>query len=528
MRETLARRTDAARPVPFDLASAQTMAGWRKTLAWPLGLAPLQTALLGRQRALLAIIGAWPDDTARRIALLAAGRSLSSVSALIEAALLVQAEDTTDLRLAGGPPELEWLRGIGMTPPTTPQRQGQPDGARNAMVLRRVARTASWTSWWRLPATLLAPEAIAVTHNAMLREVAAQGPERVAFRHGDALFRSAHAPTRSAPENLLAAVTQALCDEPALTDAMRLRLRALAQPKIAQYLNQAATDLAAMAGLRRLPKALWSGSGGNYIARAIGLEVMRRGGRVLRFDHGGSTGMIATPDPLTLRETSVSTEFVVASDAVAALCRAQDAAQPLPGLRQAEIRAGTGEPHLRSAVTLPARTSGARPKVVYATGALYGFRQLIPPVLRDPVYLDWQLRVAETLNGLPITLLLKPHPEGVFRGKRHPLADVGPSTTVRFETVMADHDVFVFDFALSTAFWTAVCSDRPIVFLDLGLAPFDPTIRAALERRCRIVPVLWDADNIPRVARENLGQAISDAAGTRPDPTEFRCLLTSG
>ncbi|MCX7353292.1 MAG: hypothetical protein NTY59_00380 [Alphaproteobacteria bacterium] len=514
--------------MPFDMAAAQTMADWRNTLAWPLGLAPLQTALLGRQRVLLAMIGAWPDDTARRVALLAAGRCLSSVSALIEVALLVQAEDATGLRLAGGPPELEWLRGAGTTPPATPQRQGQPDGARNAMTLRRVARTASWTPWWRLVATLLMPEAVAVTHNAMLREVAARGFQRVAFRHGDALFHGARAPVRSAPEDLVAAVTQALCDEPALTDAMRLRLRALAQPKLTEYLDQAATDLAAMASVHRLPKTLWSGSGGNYMARAIGLEVMRRGGQVLRFDHGGSTGMIATPDPLTLRETSVSTEFVVASDAVAALCRAQDAAQPVRGLRQAAILAGAGEPHLRSAVALPPRASGARPKVVYATGALYGFRQLIPPVLRDPVYLDWQLRVAETLNSLPIMLLLKPHPEGIFRGKRHPLADVGPSTTARFETVMADHDVFVFDFALSTAFWTAVCSDRPIVFLDLGLAPFDPTIRAALERRCRIVPAQWGTDNIPRVTRESLGQAISDAARTRPDPAEFRRLLAGG
>lgn len=525
MRENLARRTDAARPVPFDLVAAQTMTDWRKTLAWPLGLAPLQTALSSRQRALLAMIGAWPDDAVRRIALLAAGRCLSSVSALIEAAFLIQAEDAAGLRLAGGPPELEWLRGIGTTPPATPQRQGQPDGAHNVMVLRRIVRTASWTPWVRLPATLLAPEAVAVTHNAMLREAAAQGSQRVAFRHCDALFQGARAPSRNAPADLIDAVTQALCDEPTLTDAMRLRLRALAQPKLAQYLDQAATDLAAMANLRGLPRTLWSGSGGNYMARAIGLEVMRRGGRVLRFDHGGSTGMIATPDPLTLRETSVSSEFVVASDAVATLCRAQDAARPIPGLHQAKIRAGSGEPHLRGAVTLPPRTFGARPKVVYATGALYGFRQLIPPVLHDPIYLDWQLRVAEALKGLPITLLLKPHPEGIFRGKRHPLADVGPTTTDRFETVMADHDVFVFDFALSTAFWTAVCSDRPIVFLDLDLAPFDPAIRATLERRCRIVPALWGPDNIPRVSHESLGQAISDAARTKPDPTEFRRLL---
>lgn len=527
MRESTVRATTAPRAVPFDMAAIAAMPRWREDLAWPLAMAPLQAAVASRQRALLEAIGALPHEDNRRTALLAAGRCVSSASALLEAALLVQAEHATGLRIAGGPPELDWLRGDSDVPPSTPQRLGQPGGASNAMFLRRLARTASWTPWWRLPAATLAPDITAVTHNAMLREAAAQSEYRVVFLHGDSLLEAwtKDAPAADVPDSLAETLTSALCAEPGLTGPMRARLAALVRPKIDQYVAQAARDMAALGRAPALPKRLWSGSGGNYPARALGLEVMRRGGEVVRFDHGGSTGMIDTPDPLTLRETSVSTRFVVPTEAIAALCRAQDAAQPVPGLPLPEIAHGAGEPHLRGAAGLAARPGSPRPKVVYATGALYGFRQLIPPVLRDPVYLDWQLRMAEMLASLPVEMLLKPHPEGIFRGRRHPLADAGPTTSERFETVMADSDVFIFDFALSTAFWTALCSDRPIVFVDLGLAPFSPVIRTALQQRCHVVTARWDSDNMPRIARDALGQAIDEAARMRPDPGPFRRLL---
>lgn len=528
VRESAARTLVQPHVVPFDIDATRRMDNWRANLSWPLAMAPLQDALTSRQRAFLESIGPLTEKDGRFIALLAAGRCLSSVSALLEAALLVQAERTTGLHVVGGPAELEWLRGVGEVPPMTAQRLGQPGDRTIAMFARRIARTASWTPWWRLPMTMLQPDAVAITHNAMLREAAAENGRRVAFRHGEVLF---HAMTRratgtaGAPAGLAEMLTTTLCAEPALTETMRARLAALVRPKLGRYLDQAAADLAAIARAPRLPMRLWSGSGGNYAARALGIEVMRRGGETVRYDHGGSTGMIDGPDSLSLRETTVSTRFVVPTEAVAQLCRAQDVARPVCGFPPAEISHGTGDPHMRGAARLAPRPNGARPRVIYATGALYGFRQLIPPVLHDPVYLDWQLRVAEALGALPVDVLLKPHPEGIFRGQRHPLAYAGTVTSERFEAVMASADIFVFDFALSTAFWTALCSDRPVVLLDLGLAPFHPTIREELERRCRIVTAHWDIHNIPRVEREELGQAISDAARSRPDPTRFRQLI---
>ena len=67
----------------------------------------------------------------------------------------------------------------------------------------------------------------------------------------------------------------------------------------------------------RLPRALWSGTGGFAPARALGMEIKRRGGTVRRFDHGGTMSMMAEPYFLAHQEFAVSTDYVVPSPAVA-------------------------------------------------------------------------------------------------------------------------------------------------------------------------------------------------------------------
>lgn len=513
-------RSGAMRAVPFDLAAAEAMPGWRDGLAWPQSVAPVRREMEARYRALLERTAAL-EPNLRRAAILSLGRIVSSVSALLECALLVEAERTSGIAVQGGPAELDWLRGVGTTPPVTPQRIGQPQSATALPALRRLARTASWTPWWRLPGAVLAPEAEAVSHNTMLREAARD--TRVRFVQGERLLDAARrGGAARGPDMRGVAETMTDVFTSGFDPAMARRLDAIAAPKIAGHLAAASDDLAALANAR-VPRHVWSGSAGGYAARALGLEAMRRGGEAVRFDHGGAAGMLDNPDSLTLRETSASSRFVAATEAIAEICRASDRARPIPGLAQAKIAGGAGEPHFRQAKSLPRAPGGPRPRAVYATGAVYGFRQIFPPVPRDTVYLDWQMRLAQMLLSLPADITLKPHPEGIFRGKVHPLTALGPSTPARFETVMAGADIFVFDFPLSTAFWTALCSDRPVVFVDLGLVSFHPQIRRMIGARCRVVTARWDENNLPVVEKGALEAAIF--ARGAPDPSPFGALL---
>jgi hypothetical protein len=506
---------------PFDLAAAQGQLDWRDALAWPLTVTPVRQAMERRYRAFLELTGTLAEEK-RRIMILALGRILSNSSALLECAMLIEAEQETGLLVRGGPAELDWLRGKGQTPPLTPQRAGQNQPPVAFAALRRLARTASWTSWLRLPATVLAPEFEAVSHNSMLRE-AASG-RRVRYIHGESVLEEAR---KNQPGNACDVRSLAEAATCVFTDGfeavMGRRLQAIVMPKIAMHLERAAADLAALARTRRVPQNLWSGSAGSYAARALGLETIRRGGRAVRFDHGGSACMTDNIDSLTLRETCASTRFVATTEQAASLYRAAHTVRAIPGLPQAEIVGGAGDPHFRQALTIPTQPRRARPTVIYATGAIYGFRQIFPPVPRDTIYLDWQMRVAKTLLSLPANVLLKPHPEGIFRGIPHPLAAVGPVAKEPFESLMASADVFVFDFALSTTFWTALCSERPIVFVDLGLVEFNPEVRRMIEERCLVVPAFWNEDNIPQVDSAALEAAVF--ARGNPDPVPFRHLL---
>jgi len=151
-----------------------------------------------------------------------------------------------------------------------------------------------------------------------------------------------------------------------------------------------------------------------------------------------------------------------------------------------------------------------KPRVMYVTGATYGFRRLWPVKLSDFGYLDWQLRVARALQSLDIELTLKPHPEGLFRGRLHPLSRLGGVETRLFEEACDDADVVVFDEPTSTTFWVAVASNCRMVLMNAGLAEFDPHLVPLIQGRVATVPVRWDAGNRPQFELGALEAAIRD------------------
>lgn len=515
------------RVMPFDHATAMAMPDWREHLRWPVSFADIFHLGEAQLRGYLAWVNGLSESGDRDIALQAGVRCLALCRIMAEVALSTQNEAAHGIRLEGTAPELARLRGE----PHEGMLGWQQFIAENIipvpnhLLLRRMARIASWTPWYRMPAALVAPSAVAISHNTLL--CADARDRRIGFRHGEAMLAEGHrriaGQTFAAPEHLVAGATDALCNLPLLDDTVRQRLAHETRQLLTYEFGAARRDLAAAATLRDLPRHLWSATGGKPAARAIGLEVIRRGGHVTRFDHGGSTPLVEVIEPTVLGELSVSTEFVVGTKASAQAVEAMRPERFTSAYRHVTVRGLDGDPGL---ARLPL-TSDRRPtrrKVVYASTILRGFRQYHPPLLADPVYLDWQLRLAEMMQAMPIDLLCKPHPEGLLRGQVHPLAAVAPTSAKRFEEVMAEADVFVFDYWQSTTVSEALCTDRPVVLLDMGNPLFTPEVRAMAERRCRIVRVRFDDRNLPQVDAGELEQALCGGSD-RADPSEFHHLL---
>jgi hypothetical protein len=155
---------------------------------------------------------------------------------------------------------------------------------------------------------------------------------------------------------------------------------------------------------------------------------------------------------------------------------------------------------------------------------LLGFRQMAPAMLPDPVHLDWQLRVAESLLSLPLDLICQPHPEGLFAARPHPLERIAPTRRGNYLAQLGEADVVVFDYPSTTALWEAACTEKRIVYLDLRMGRLSPPLDAPFRARCRVLPVAYDDRGRPILD----GKALADAVlseGTAPDPGFFRSLL---
>lgn len=502
---------------------------WRASFAWPVPFEDLFAISHRLQRRFVDLLAALDGDE-RNVMTLA--RLLTGTAITLEMALAVQAERASGLRLIG-PPELDVLRGAPL--PEGGNESSLVDmGARvsarriRLRTMRRFLRILSWTSPVRLLAALSAPHAVAVTHNPLLVTQARRTRTRLGFRHAAPLLERV---MRSAPgvslldrAGQIGAVAdralERLTDDPALTDDSRQRTIELLRPVYAGKLAQAARALGALRAAKRLPSALWSGTGGSWPACALGIEVRRRGGAVIRFDHGGVLSLLAEPYFLVHRELVPSTSYVLPSALAArqkVVTRAAELARPL-GF--ASIMGGVGDPALDPGPP-SIRSAARRPRVLFVGTAFYGLSQTCPPRPPAPVYLDWQHRVLDILRSFPVELIHKPHPGGLFLGRPPGLDHLARIDPRPFEVAMADIDCFVFDFAASTTFSVALSTGRRIVLLDFGGVRFSDEMRPLIEARCRVVPIVRDDRNRATVDAEALETAVCDPSPA-PDPTPFR------
>ena len=513
--------------VPIDIAAVEALPDWRRALAWPLSHKQRYDAVRDQMRSLISFTCETSGDL-RDIVLLGGHAMTHNVRALTEVALALHHADSLGMQVTGMRPELAYMRGgrenpeLGESPPPLQDIPGN-------RWARRIARTASWTPWWRLPGACLLPTVVAVTHNSLLRDVARESGERVGFRHADSWLeqirvRAGKVTPVEGLDDLAVSLAKLLSTVRGLDTALQQRLGDLIASLARRVMGQAARDLAALKSCKNIPQRLWSGSGGYYPVRALSLEVLHRGGTVRRFDHGGANGFTEEKEGVAFAEMAVSTEYVTATHEVGRMSKAVGPEQLVESFRKVRIYGHDGDPAFRRAATLSRRQAGLRRRVVYVPTALIGFRQLYPPLLPDAVSLDWQLRLAETLATLPVDLLCRPHPEGHHPGDCHPLSRIAPLAEGSFEEVMSIADLFIFDYPLTTTFWQCLCTDVPVVFLDMRVDELTSTARTLIERRCRVIPVTYDEHNLPQIDCEALADAVVRRSETA-DPSEFRRLL---
>jgi hypothetical protein len=498
------------------------MPDWRDRLYWPID--HMQMVEIGRQvpERVLEFVASLTDDLDRQVAIVAAGQFAAGFMSLLECAWVCDRADAQGFEIAGGPPELAFLRDD--KKPLQAQEYRGPFNVRAVpwARFRGWARAAAWTRPWKLPLTLIAPEAVALSHNALL--TAAATAHRISFRHASNLLLSARQLGGAAElpmTDLAKRAFQALTPLAAmLRENFRERLQQAFVARLSNSLHRVAGDVLA---LRRtpVPRKAWTGTNGAYATRAIASEIIRRGGAVDAFDHGGVTGISQLSGSTALIELCTSTRFHLATQQWADITASTDALKLASLVNRCTLTGERGEPTFRQAFR-DRKGRSARPRVIYIGHPYRGLRQFPIAAIADTVYWDFQVDLVENLQRLPIDLLCKPHPEGDFIGRGNPIVEFAPTSHRRFEEHLGDADIFLFDAPTSTTFLETLCTHQPVVLID-RFYRFNPAIEPQVRTRCSIVPARFDERNRLRVDADALAEAIMTASADC-DPTYFRHL----
>lgn len=248
----------------------------------------------------------------------------------------------------------------------------------------------------------------------------------------------------------------------------------------------------------RSPHILWTGTGGSYWVRIARAIVQDKGGEVSGFEHGGPTGVFYLKD-MYYMEGLFTNRFFSFTKTSAELykenIRFWPFDLPLIQLEACDL------PHIQGFRDLM-NTKGALPdssmvkRVMYVPTVFRGEKQCPETILMDDiVYLDWQARLVETLNKAGFEVLCKPHPEGILNGKPFEYSSACKFYYDRFEDIWDKADAFIFDYSATTAFWHALCTKKPVIWINHGLHPWHNEPYELIKRRCFVVDAFFDKNN---------------------------------
>jgi len=249
---------------------------------------------------------------------------------------------------------------------------------------------------------------------------------------------------------------------------------------------------AAVDRIGRLPEKLLLTNSGLPVYRALAMAMGRRGVEVIGFHHGNDMGGQYYPAG-DLVELLPVDRFVVPSDACLRWRQAAYARSRLSRIQPVQFERVADPSYGQWA---DAGRKAALPRSVKSV-MIMGYP---PNWIRYPdlaghwslAQLDLEISLIETLAAAGFTVLYKAHPEWEAQLKRL-FANVNCEFVGgHVEDCWQRADAFVFPRTTSTSFGFALCTNRPIVLLDMPGQEWVEEAYALLARRCRMVPATVD------------------------------------
>jgi hypothetical protein len=127
------------------------------------------------------------------------------------------------------------------------------------------------------------------------------------------------------------------------------------------------------------------------------------------------------------------------------------------------------------------------------------------------------------LERMPVDVVCCQHPADRSLGGKHPFSDFAEMTQLEFDDEIRNADIVMFDYFKSSTTAVALCTDRPIVYLDLECLELEPKGLSELTQRCRILSAHYDERGRPLIDANELQDVLTGPMDA-PDPGFFRSL----
>ena len=136
------------------------------------------------------------------------------------------------------------------------------------------------------------------------------------------------------------------------------------------------------------------------------------------------------------------------------------------------------------------------------------------------MHFKWHQTFSTILKNSCSDVFCRPHPEGLLKGKTHPLNEIFENEKRSFEVAMDDYDGLIFDSPNSRIFVHALLSSKPIIFLNTIPNSFASDVELIIRRRCTVLDVRYDSNNFYALDEQNLSEAVRNLCP--PDNTALR------
>jgi hypothetical protein len=246
---------------------------------------------------------------------------------------------------------------------------------------------------------------------------------------------------------------------------------------------------------RDLPDRYLYTESGNPLIRVVAHAIRRKGGRAVDFLHGHNTGGLVQRS-VAYSDIGSATEFVSPTRACAAAYRRTYEETGLSSANKV-LFTSIETSHYESLCRENRRQPFPR-KI--ESVMLMGFPMNAYRYVENPGYffyfqLDLELRLTRLLRENGFRVLYKIHPD-----RKNEVVDLFASTcddivSAPFESAWREADAILTKYTASTAFFFALCTNRPIFVLDVEKDCWRPDHYELLKRRCRFIPAWINARN---------------------------------